>query len=91
MYSLTNLRLVPITDKEGNYEPVRIDWKPRQPDAYAMYFICSTNLVSTFREIYSDQLVFEGNRSIVFNLDEEIQTDAVSHCVAMALTYHLDK
>lgn len=80
-----------VTSETKSGSTVRIDWKPRQPDAYAMYFICSTNLVSTFREIYSDQLVFEGNRSIVFNLDEEIQTDAVSHCVAMALTYHLDK
>ena len=80
-----------VTSETKSGSTVRIDWKPRQPDAYAMYFICSTNLVSTFREIYSDQLVFEGNRSIVFKLEEEIHMDAVSHCVAMALTYHLDK
>jgi len=80
-----------VTSQTKSGSTVRIDWKPRQPDAYAMYFICSTNLVSTFREIYSDQLAFEGNRSIVFNLNDEIHTDAVSHCVAMALTYHINK
>ena len=78
-----------LTAKTKSGSTIRIDWKARQPDRYAMYFICHTNLVSTFREIYSDQFTFEGNRSIVFYLGDEIPVDALSHCIAMALTYHL--
>ena len=79
-----------LTSQTRSGSTIRIDWKPRQPDEYAMYFICHTNLVNTFREIYAEQLEFEGNRSIVFRLDEDIPTDAVAHCVALALTYHLN-
>ena len=77
------------TTKSGS--TIRIDWKARQPDRYAMYFICHTNLVNTFREIYADQLAFDGNRSIVFKVGADIPVDALSHCISMALTYHLDK
>lgn len=80
-----------LTSQTRSGSTIRIDWKPRQPDVYAMYFICHTNLVNTFREIYADQLELEGNRSIVFRLDEDIPTEAVAHCVAMALTYHRNK
>ena len=80
-----------VTSKSKSGSTIRIDWKAREPDKYAMYFICHTNLVTTFREMYSDQLSFEGNRSIVFTLGEEIPEDALTHCISMALTYHLDK
>ncbi len=80
-----------LTSETKSGSTIRIDWKPRAADSYAMYFICHTNLVNTFREIYPDQLTFEGNRSIVFRLGEEYPVEAVKHCVSMALTYHLDK
>ncbi len=80
-----------LTSQTKSGSTIRIDWKSRAPDHYAMYFNCQTTLVSTFREIYPDQLVFEGNRSVVFSLADALETDAVAHCIAMALTYHLDK
>ena len=80
-----------LTSKTKSGSTIRIDWKARQPDHYAMYFICHTNLVNTFREIYSDQLTFDGNRSIEFKLGDDVPVEAVTHCIAMALTYHLDK
>lgn len=80
-----------LTSKTKSGSTIRIDWKPRSPHHYAMYFNCQTTLVSTFREIYSDQLVFEGNRSVVLKVDKALERDAVAHCIAMALTYHLDK
>ncbi len=77
-----------LTSETRSGSTIRIDWKPKQPDQYAMYFICHTNLVNSFREIYPDQLMFDGNRSIVFKVDEEIPEESVKHCVAMALRYH---
>ena len=78
--------LTPVT-RSGS--TIRIDWKLRDPDHVAMFFICNTNLISTFKAIYPDELTFMGNRGIVFGLHEAIPTEAVSHCISLALTYHL--
>lgn len=67
---------------------IRIDWKKATPGQYAMYFICTTGLVDTFRMIYGDQLAFEGNRAIIFPIDQEVPTSALKHCITLALTYH---
>ena len=67
---------------------IRIGWKESNPDRYAMYFHCNTTLVDTFKELYSDQLNFDGNRVIVFNQDDEIPIAEVKQCISLALEYH---
>ena len=68
---------------------VRIDALKGEPPRYALFVHCRTMLVSAFREIYPELLVFEGNRAIVFSSDDEIPQQALGHCITMALTYHL--
>jgi len=70
---------------------IRMGWKEKSPDQYALYFHCKTKLVDTFKEVYGDQFRFEGNRAIILYLDEEIPVDALKHCIALSLTYHLRK
>ena len=67
---------------------IRIAWKKSHPKQYAMYFHCKTKLVDTFKELYIDQLRFEGNRAIVFYENEEIAVNEVKHCISLSLTYH---
>jgi len=67
---------------------IRIHWKESSPDQYAMYFHCKTKLVDTFKEIYKDVFKYEGNRAIIFNLDDEIPVDDLMHCIELSLTYH---
>lgn len=67
---------------------IRMDWKKKQPDQYAMYFTCTTSLVDTFRKLYRNKLTFEENRAIVFDLSEEVPDLEVKHCISLALTYH---
>lgn len=67
--------------------PIRIDWKASTPDNYYIFFNCQTKLVDTFRELYSDQLVFQGNRAVVFTLNEPLPERTVKHCLTLALTY----
>lgn len=67
---------------------VRIDWKEKHPDQYAMYFTCTTSLVDTFRKLYANKLQFEANRAIVFDLSDEIPELELKHCISLALTYH---
>ena len=67
---------------------VRMDWKPKKPNQFAIYFKCTSKLVETFKEVYKDVFEFEGNRAMVFKLDAGIPEKKVKKCITMALTYH---
>lgn len=66
---------------------IRIDWKEKTPDYYYVFFICSTELVNTFRIIYGDELQFESNRAIVLRLKETLPKEILKQCITLALTY----
>lgn len=66
---------------------VRVDWKSNTPGMYYMYFICTTRLVETFRELFKAELEFEDNRAIVFKIGEPIPEDIVKQCISMSLRY----
>lgn len=55
----------------------------------ALYFICTTGLVDEFREYYGDELDFSRNRAIILDAGDPLPTEALGHCVGLALTYHL--
>jgi len=80
-----------LTTKSKTGSAIRIDWKPAQQNQYAMYFNCNTNLVEAFRKRYPRVFRFRGKRCIVFDINDEIATDELRNCIAMALTYHLNK
>lgn len=65
---------------------IRIN-KCKNSEEYALYFICSTTLVETFRVLYGGQLRFEDNRGIIFKLYDELPIDEITQCVKLALTY----
>jgi hypothetical protein len=66
---------------------IRFDWKEKTPQQYFLFFNCKTKLVDTFRELYSDDLEFQGNRAIVLNLNEPIPTVILQHCLELSLKY----
>jgi Domain of unknown function (DU1801) len=78
-----------VETKSGS--TIRVDKIKGSDRRCAIYFHCQTSLVETFRALYPSTLRFEGNRSIVLEADEDLPTDALAHCIAMALTYHLSK
>lgn len=80
-----------LTPQTKSGSTVRINWKPPLGNQYAMYFKCTTNLVETFREKYPTEFTYGGNRSILFNEDDNIPIEALGDCIALALTYHLRK
>jgi len=67
---------------------IRIDWKSKAPDQYAIYFKCTSKLVPTFKLTYPDIFQYEGNRAIVFKLDEQIPQMELKRCIKAALMYH---
>jgi Domain of unknown function (DU1801) len=78
-----------LTTETKSGSTIRIAWKKAQPDHYSMYFICTTNLVTTFRSLFPSDFEYEGNRAINFTAEEEIPEDSVRFCIAAALTYRL--
>lgn len=67
---------------------IRMDWKEKSPEQYAMYFKCTSKLVSSFQFVYNDLFSYEGTRAIVFKLDREIPESELKNCIKAALTYH---
>ena len=70
---------------------VRVDWKAKNPNQYAVYFKCTSKLVPTFKKIYGNLFTFEGNRAIVFEMDEDIPVTELKNCIRTALEYHRRK
>lgn len=76
-----------LTEQTKSGSTVRVGWPKRtKPDHAAVYFICTTNLVSDFRSLWPD-LHYEGDRAILLPLDGELP-EALGACIGMALTYH---
>jgi Domain of unknown function (DU1801) len=80
-----------LTPETKSGSTIRIDRVKSSASQYAVYFHCQTNLVETFRELYPNEFSYGGNRSIVLDADKKIAKPALRHCVALALTYHLNK
>jgi hypothetical protein len=80
-----------LTPETKSGSTIRIDQVKSAPNQYAVYFHCQTDLVETFRELYPKELSYGGNRSILLNAQDEIPEAPLRHCVALALTYHLNK
>ena len=80
-----------LTTQSKSGSTIRIDSIKADDQQYAIYFNCKTTLVETFREIYPDQFHFEGNRTIIFDLDNDVPINELSDCISIALTYHFRK
>lgn len=67
---------------------LRMDWKPKTPGQYAMYFKCTSRLVETFRLVHGTRFSYEGNRAIVFQMGQKVPMRELKTCIQAALTYH---
>lgn len=80
-----------LTTETRSGSTIRISAVRATDDRYAIYFNCQTILVETFRQMYPDLFEFSGNRAMLFHVDEAVPASELSHCIALALRYHLDK
>lgn len=67
---------------------IRIDWKAKSPSQYAMYFKCTSKLVTTFKAVFGNLFNYEGNRAIIFSLNAKVPESELRKCIATGLTYH---
>jgi len=80
-----------VTAKSKSGSTIRIDQIKSASAHYAIYFHCQTTLVETFRQLYPTQFTYGGNRSILFGENDDVAIDELSHCISLALTYHLNQ
>src|SRR5215472_17207448 len=79
-----------LTSETGSGSTIRIDRVKSADNQVAVFFHCQTNLVETFRELYPE-LSYSGNRAILLDAGAPLPKPELAHCVALALTYHLNK
>ncbi|MEX0361516.1 DUF1801 domain-containing protein [Flagellimonas sp.] len=72
--------------KQGS--TLRMDWKPKTPNQYALYFQCTSKLVHTFRLVFANDFAFEGNRAILLPIDAALPTEELKACIQATLNYH---
>jgi hypothetical protein len=80
-----------LTPESKSGSTIRIDRVKSAAGQYAIYFHCQTDLVATFRELYPTEFSYGGNRCILLDAAEKLPEAALRHCIALALTYHLNK
>ena len=80
-----------LTPETKSGSTIRIDAIKSDAGRYGVYFHCQTNLVETFRELYPDEFDYGGNRCIILDAADDVPEAALRHCVALALTYHLNR
>jgi Domain of unknown function (DU1801) len=80
-----------LTEMSKSGTTIRIDAAKDGSGRYAMYVHCQTNLIESFRRRYPHAFRYEGNRAVLFDANDDVRTDELKHCIAMALTYHQAK
>ncbi len=69
---------------------IRLD-QVKDSSKFALYVPCSTSLLDTYRQMFADKFVYEGDRAIHFDVDDALPIEDVKECIHLALTYHLNK
>lgn len=80
-----------LTLASGSGTTIRIDAVKGSDDRYALYVNCKTTLVESYKHLYPDAFRYEGRRAVVFSTKARPPTEALRHCITLALTYHRSK
>lgn len=67
---------------------IRLAWHDKTPEQFGVFFNCNSKLIPTFREIYPNAFNYQGKRAIIFTQTQDIPTQALQHCLELALSYH---
>ena len=66
---------------------IRLDWQQKTPNSISVFFNCKTILVETFKEVFGENLVYEGNRILLVPLYKKCPQEHET-CILMSLNYH---
>jgi len=77
-----------LSYKASYGSPIRINWSPKNPDKYSIYFNCQSSLISTIKSLYGRKFEYEKNRAIHLSMDDQLPAKELKICFALALDYH---
>lgn len=80
-----------LTKNPKSGTTIRIDWKDKNPDQFALYLSCNTSLVDSYRRRFDGKLSFERNRAVIFPIDKPLPKAELMICIQMALLYHINR
>lgn len=79
-----------LTEKPRTGTTIRLGWD-ENGTTVSLYVHCQTTLVKEWRDLYESEFTFIGNRELCLKTHETLPKPALTHCIAMALTYHSRK
>ncbi|MCH1429386.1 MAG: DUF1801 domain-containing protein [Chlamydiales bacterium] len=80
-----------LTSKSKSGSTIRLAYHSSLGEYYALHFNCKTTLIDSFKLLYPDTFSFKGNRSILLHYKDPLAKKELSHCLLLALTYHINK
>lgn len=80
---------LPATPRVGT--TIRIGRHSTDAGKVGFYFNCNSSLADDYQQLYPGVFEYEGRRAILLGLNGTIREQELRHCIALALTYHLNK
>lgn len=80
-----------LTEVSKSGTTLRFDWKSQKPEKIGIFVNCKTTLIQNFRDLFEDELEFEGTRAIWLYYEQPMPRDILRICIGRTLTYHSDK
>jgi len=80
---------LPVKPRIGT--TIRIAPHSSTADKIGFYFNCNSSLADEYKQLYPGVFVYEGRRAILIDLNGQVHEKELRHCIALALTYHLNK
>ncbi len=80
---------LPVKPRIGT--TIRIGGHSTNTGKVGLYFNCNSSLADDYQQLYPGVFEYEGRRAILIGLKGAIRETELRHCIALALTYHLNK
>lgn len=77
-----------LTEISRSGTTIRLGATREAPHNSALLFNCKTSLIDMFRNTFTADFTFEGNRALVIPTDRELPRAPLLFCLSAALTYH---
>lgn len=79
-----------LTSKPKTGTTIRLSGSAAFADEYGIYVHCQSTLIAEFKEVYPE-LKYDGNRGLVFSLNQQPPLDVAEQFIYLALSYHYRK
>lgn len=80
-----------LTSETKSGSMIRLHHYSNKPFDFALYFLCQTTLVESFKEKYPNTFQIGGNRSLEFMLKNPLPLNEIKNCIHAALTYNISR